>query len=70
MTNFATATFPASAYHGDGALHRVREVPAPFAFAPIDQVFAGSAWRAVSVTRGPKLGSDHYPVVVVLARTS
>ena len=27
-----------------------------------------AAWQAVKVTRGPKLGSDHYPVVVEMAR--
>jgi len=41
---------------------------APFAFLPIDHVYAGAAWRTVSVRRGPRLGSDHFPVVVVLAR--
>jgi len=34
---------------------------------PIDHVYAGSAWRTVSVERGPRLGSDHYPVIVRLA---
>lgn len=34
---------------------------------PIDHVYAGSAWATVKVERGPKLGSDHYPVVVILA---
>ena len=43
-------------------------VPAPFPFLPIDQVYAGTAWKTVSVKRGPRLGSDHYPVVVELAR--
>ncbi len=38
--------------------------PAPL--FPIDQVYAGRAWRTVSVKRGPKLGSDHYPIVVTL----
>ncbi len=37
------------------------------AFLPIDHVYAGAGWRTVSVTRGPRLGSDHYPVVVTLA---
>ena len=37
------------------------------AFLPIDHVYAGSAWDTVSITRGPRLGSDHYPVVAVLA---
>jgi endonuclease/exonuclease/phosphatase (EEP) superfamily protein YafD len=36
-------------------------------FLPIDHVYAGSAWRTVSVERGPRLGSDHYPVIVRLA---
>jgi endonuclease/exonuclease/phosphatase (EEP) superfamily protein YafD len=40
---------------------------APVPFLPLDQVYAGSDWRTVSITRGPKLGSDHLPVVVVLA---
>lgn len=39
--------------------------PAPF--LPIDHVYAGSGWRTVSITRGPRLPSDHYPVIVVLA---
>ena len=34
---------------------------------PIDHVYAGADWRTVSITRGPRLGSDHYPVVAVLA---
>lgn len=33
----------------------------------IDHVYAGPAWATVSVKRGPRLGSDHYPVVVTLA---
>lgn len=61
-------TFPARRYEGQGLENRAREAPGWFAFAPIDHVFAGSAWRAIKVTRGPKLGSDHYPVVVELAR--
>lgn len=39
----------------------------PFPFLPIDQVYAGAAWRTVAVKRGPKLGSDHYPIIVTLA---
>jgi endonuclease/exonuclease/phosphatase (EEP) superfamily protein YafD len=38
-----------------------------FPFLPIDHVYAGSAWATVKVERGPRLGSDHYPVVVTLA---
>ena len=41
--------------------------PAPFPFLPIDHVYAGPGWATVSVERGPRLGSDHYPVVVTLA---
>jgi len=33
----------------------------------IDHIYAGSAWATVSVRRGPRLSSDHYPVVAVLA---
>lgn len=43
------------------------KLPVPFPLLPIDQVYAGEGWRTVSVRRGPRLGSDHYPVVVVLA---
>ena len=39
------------------------------ALLPIDHVYAGADWRTVSVNRGPRLGSDHYPVVVVLERS-
>ncbi|MGZ3375120.1 MAG: endonuclease/exonuclease/phosphatase family protein [Phenylobacterium sp.] len=41
--------------------------PAPFPFLPIDHVYAGPGWATVSVKRGPRLGSDHYPIVVTLA---
>jgi endonuclease/exonuclease/phosphatase (EEP) superfamily protein YafD len=39
----------------------------PLPLLPIDHVYAGSAWATVQVKRGPNLGSDHYPVVVILA---
>lgn len=39
----------------------------PFALLPIDHVYAGPGWRTVRVERGPLLGSDHYPVIVILA---
>lgn len=42
-------------------------LPALAPFLPIDHVYAGPAWRTVSVERGPRLGSDHYPVIVRLA---
>ena len=37
---------------------------------PIDHVYAGGGLRTVSVKRGPNLGSDHYPIVAVLAPVS
>jgi endonuclease/exonuclease/phosphatase (EEP) superfamily protein YafD len=40
----------------------------PFVVLPIDHIYAGSAWDSVSAERGPRLGSDHLPVVVTLAR--
>jgi len=39
----------------------------PWPFVPIDHVYAGKGWATVKVERGPWLGSDHYPVVVILA---
>jgi endonuclease/exonuclease/phosphatase (EEP) superfamily protein YafD len=56
----ALATWPS------GKFSRLANAPAPF--LPIDQVYAGKAWKTVSVTRGPALGSDHRPVVVLLRR--
>jgi endonuclease/exonuclease/phosphatase (EEP) superfamily protein YafD len=41
--------------------------PAPFPFLPIDHVYAGPGWATTGVRRGPRLGSDHYPLVVTLA---
>jgi endonuclease/exonuclease/phosphatase (EEP) superfamily protein YafD len=41
--------------------------PFGLALLPIDHVYAGSDWRTVSIARGPQLGSDHYPIVAVLA---
>ena len=35
---------------------------------PIDHVYAGADWRLLDVRRGPNLGSDHYPLVVRVAR--
>jgi endonuclease/exonuclease/phosphatase (EEP) superfamily protein YafD len=42
--------------------------PFPFPFLPIDHVYASSDWKLVSVERGPRTGSDHYPVIVTLTR--
>ncbi|HEX4179396.1 MAG TPA: endonuclease/exonuclease/phosphatase family protein [Caulobacteraceae bacterium] len=39
----------------------------PAAMLPIDHIYAGRAWRTVSLTCGPRLGSDHYPLVIRLA---
>jgi endonuclease/exonuclease/phosphatase (EEP) superfamily protein YafD len=41
---------------------RVGAVP----ILPIDHVYAGSGWSLVSLRRGPAVGSDHHPLVVVL----
>jgi endonuclease/exonuclease/phosphatase (EEP) superfamily protein YafD len=42
----------------------------PFPVLAIDQVYAGRGWRTLSVERGPRLGSDHYPVIVTLQASS
>ena len=39
----------------------------PFAILPIDQVYAGSAWRTVAADRGLRTASDHYGVLVTLS---
>jgi endonuclease/exonuclease/phosphatase (EEP) superfamily protein YafD len=46
---------------------RRKKIRALGPFLPIDHVYAGPGWATVSVTRGPSLGSDHYPVVAILA---
>ncbi|WP_165843841.1 endonuclease/exonuclease/phosphatase family protein [Phenylobacterium kunshanense] len=38
----------------------------PVPVLPIDHVYVGRGWRIVSIERGPSLGSDHYPLVVIL----
>ena len=43
-----------------------RNVDLPIPVLPIDHVWAGRGWRTLSVERGPSVGSDHRPVVVVL----
>ena len=40
----------------------------PLPFLALDHIYAGSAWRAAGMQRGPRLGSDHYPIVVLLER--
>jgi endonuclease/exonuclease/phosphatase (EEP) superfamily protein YafD len=44
-----------------------RDLPALLPILPIDQVYAADSWRTVGVWRGPRLGSDHFPVVTWLA---
>ncbi len=38
------------------------QLPALVAFLPIDHVYSGSRWRLVSLRRGPRTSSDHYPI--------
>jgi endonuclease/exonuclease/phosphatase (EEP) superfamily protein YafD len=38
------------------------------AILPIDHLYAGEAWRTEKIRRGPRLGSDHYPIIIDLAR--
>jgi len=33
---------------------------------PIDHIYAGSDWRVTALRRGPRLGSDHFPLVATL----
>jgi endonuclease/exonuclease/phosphatase (EEP) superfamily protein YafD len=40
----------------------------PMPLLPIDHIYAGSAWKVVSVQRGERGGSDHYPIIATLAR--
>jgi endonuclease/exonuclease/phosphatase (EEP) superfamily protein YafD len=58
----AIASWPAQTYK------RLKWLGAPF--LPIDHVYAGPGWATVSVRRGPRLSSDHYPVIVTLAPVS
>jgi endonuclease/exonuclease/phosphatase (EEP) superfamily protein YafD len=37
-------------------------LPALFAFLPIDHIYSGAAWRPIMVRRGPRTSSDHYPI--------
>lgn len=60
----ALFTWPAQPNYGLGS--RLSAFP----FLPLDHVYAGPGWATVSVRRGPRLGSDHYPVVLILAPVS
>jgi len=42
--------------------------PAPFALLPIDHIYAGQAWQAVSVRRLARAGSDHYGIEATFSR--
>ena len=44
------------------------KISTPVPLMPIDHIYAGAEWKTVSVQTGPKLGSDHLPVVAVLTR--
>ena len=59
----ALATFP------NGRLNPF-PIWTPVPVMPIDHVYAGKGWGAVSVVRGPRTGSDHFPLVVTLAPRS
>jgi endonuclease/exonuclease/phosphatase (EEP) superfamily protein YafD len=59
-------TFPARPYDGRSTQNPIKRLPGSVAFLSIDNIFAGRGWQIVSVRRGPKLGSDHYPIVAVL----
>jgi endonuclease/exonuclease/phosphatase (EEP) superfamily protein YafD len=59
----ALFSWPAQPNYGLGSLS---DLP----FLPLDHVYAGPGWATVSVKRGPRLGSDHYPVIVTLAPVS
>jgi endonuclease/exonuclease/phosphatase (EEP) superfamily protein YafD len=47
---------------------RPRPTAVPLPLLPIDHVYAGEDWATVKVERGPRLGSDHYPLIITLAR--
>jgi endonuclease/exonuclease/phosphatase (EEP) superfamily protein YafD len=53
----------------DRALFTWPALYSPVAFLPIDHIYAGEAWRTVSIVRGPRLSSDHFPIVATLALT-
>jgi endonuclease/exonuclease/phosphatase (EEP) superfamily protein YafD len=45
-------------------LHR----PSPLALLPIDHLYAGAAWKTLAVRPLPRTGSDHFGILVTLAR--
>ena len=44
-------------------------LPFPVPLLPIDHVYAGPRWTTIRVARGPRMGSDHYPLVTTFAWT-
>lgn len=38
------------------------------ALLPLDQIYAAPSWRTVALTRLPRAGSDHHPLLIELAR--
>ncbi|MBV8683325.1 MAG: endonuclease/exonuclease/phosphatase family protein [Caulobacteraceae bacterium] len=40
----------------------------PLPFLALDHIYAGPAWSTVDMRLGPRLGSDHLPIVAVLTR--
>ncbi len=63
----ATLTWPVRPFYGQlPAYFRYAPWNLPFAYMPLDHVLAEPGWSAVSVRRGPRLGSDHLPLVVDL----
>jgi endonuclease/exonuclease/phosphatase (EEP) superfamily protein YafD len=58
------ASWPGEAYYG------MRVPVLPFPYLPIDQVYTGDGWARVRIERGPRIGSDHYPIMVSLAARS
>ncbi len=41
--------------------------PFPVPLMPIDHVYAGPRWKTVRIVRGPRMGSDHYPLIATFA---
>ena len=48
-------------------LPMLRGAPFPVPLLPIDHVYAGPRWATVRIARGPRMGSDHYPLVTTFA---
>jgi endonuclease/exonuclease/phosphatase (EEP) superfamily protein YafD len=48
-------------------LPMARSWPFPVPFLSIDHAYAGPYWKTVRIARGPRMGSDHYPLVMTFA---